>query len=177
MPKAAPGVNWLRFAKRCASPSGMQGKVLSEAGFVGDGDFRRRAHPAPSYLAFLEQLARFGFVNGVIWVIGSLLRERPSTSTVRALCGHVTCFRWTAVPNRSKRRRPVCRPTPLQGEHKIMRGRDYFYETARQCLVGYRRAGGRGGCGRQFHAPRSRVPPVASVRSRAPTEKYQEPTL
>ena len=110
-------------------------------------------------------------------VIGSLLRERPSTSTVRALCGHVACFRWTAVPNRSKRRRPVCRPTPLQGEHKIMRGRDYFYETARQCLVGYRRSGGRGGCGRQFHAPRSRVPPVASVRSRAPTEKYREPTL
>lgn len=60
-------VNWLRFAKRCASPSGIQGKVLLEAGFVGDGDFRRMAHPAPRYLAFLEQLARFGFVNGVIW--------------------------------------------------------------------------------------------------------------
>ena len=118
--------------------------------------------------------AECGAISGVI---GSLLRERPSTSTVRALCGHVACFRRTAVPNRSKRRRPVCRPTSLQGEHKIMRGRDYFYETARQCLVGYRRSGGRGGCGRQFHAPRSRVPPVANVRSKAPTEKYQEPPL
>ena len=59
-------VNRPRFAKRRDSPSGIQGRVLSEAGFVGDGAFRRTAHAAPSFLAFLEQLARFGLSGDIV---------------------------------------------------------------------------------------------------------------
>jgi hypothetical protein len=60
MPKAAPMVNWPRFAKRRASPSGIQDRALPESGFAGDGDFRGPAHPPLGFLAFLQQLARFG---------------------------------------------------------------------------------------------------------------------
>ena len=81
-----------------------------------------------------------------------------------------TRFRWrgrTVTTTNSRRshdgRRIILyqQPRPVCG---IIIRRDHFYETARQCLAGYRRSGGRGGCGQQFHAFRSRVRPVASFR-------------